>query len=68
MVVHNSLVWVHAHEQLTRLGELHQKFVIMRDELLYRLVMAEISEVAEDGHEPLRLEWVAVDINFYGSA
>lgn len=34
----------------------------MRDELLHRVGMAEIPEVTEDGHEPLRLEWEAVDV------
>jgi bifunctional pyridoxal-dependent enzyme with beta-cystathionase and maltose regulon repressor activities len=62
MVVHNPLVWIHAHEQLARLGKMYQKIMVVSDELLDRLVMTKISEIAEDGHEPFGFERVAVDV------
>lgn len=37
--------------------------MIVGDELLHRLVMTEISKIAEDGHESLRFEWIAVDVD-----
>lgn len=40
--------------------------MIVCDELLYRLVMTDVSEIAEDGHEAFRLERIAVDIHLCG--
>ena len=40
--------------------------MIMCDELLNRLIVAEVSQVTEDRHEPLRLERVAVNIDLHG--
>jgi hypothetical protein len=62
MAIHNTLVRVHAHEQLACFGKLHQKIMVMRDELQHWFIMAEVAQITEDRYEPLVFEWVAVDI------
>ena len=59
-----SFIRVDAHEELTRVCELLYERVIMGNEALYRVVMADIAKIAENRHKTLRLEWKT--INVYG--
>lgn len=56
MCAHCTLVGVDAHEQLACPRELGDVFVVVRNEGLDGWVVAEVAEVAEDGHEALGLE------------
>lgn len=57
------LVRVDAHKQLARLREQLDELPVMGKELLNGLVMAEIPEVREYGHESLRFERKCVHID-----
>jgi hypothetical protein len=59
---HGTFVRVDTHEQLTRFGELHDEFSVMRNELLHGFSVAEVAQVAEYRHETLGFEWEGVDI------
>jgi hypothetical protein len=62
MARHGALVRVQTHEELARLGELYEEVVVVRNQVLYRVGIAEVAEVGEDGHETLGFEGVAVDV------
>lgn len=62
MARHGALVRVQTHEELARLGELHEEVAIVCNQVLYRVGIAEVAEVGEDGHETLGFEGVAVDV------
>lgn len=60
----SALVWIDAHEQLADLGELSHELMIVGNELLHGFVVAEVSEIAKNGHEPFGLEREAVNFHF----
>ena len=62
MARHGALVRVQTHKELARLGELHEEVTIVCNQVLYRIGIAEVAEVGEDGHETLGFEGVAVDV------
>lgn len=61
-----SLVRINAHEELAGFRELHHELAVVGDHRLHWLVVAEIPQVAEDGHEALGLEGECVDIEVCG--
>lgn len=66
VVGHCSFVGINAHEQLARLGELHNEVPVASDHLLYRRVMTEIAQVTKDRHKALRLERGRVNVKSGG--
>ena len=56
MTCGGPFVWVDAHEQLARLREQLDKLPVMGKKFLDGLVVAEVSEVREHGHESFRFE------------
>lgn len=57
-----SLIWIDAHEQLASLHEAKKVLSVMGDKFLNGIRVAKISEIAEDGHEPLGFERETVHI------
>ena len=62
MTRHGTLVRVETHEELARLGEVHEEVTIVCNQVLYRFGIAEVAEIGEDRHETLGFEGVAVDV------
>jgi hypothetical protein len=48
---------------LAGLSELRDEFVATSDEPLHRLVVTQVAQIAENGHEAFRFEWLAVDVD-----
>lgn len=56
-------VGIDTHEKLTSLRELVDELPVVSDELLYRFVVAEITEIAEHRHEAFRFERESIHID-----
>jgi hypothetical protein len=53
---------------LAGLGELRDELVATGDEPLYGLVVTQVAQIAENGHEAFRLERLAVDVDVRGGS
>ena len=62
MIGGRAFIGVDAHEELAHLGKLANECRISSDELLDGFIVTKVAEVAEDGHEPLRLERETIHI------
>ena len=58
-----SFVWINAHEKLASVCELRDELIIVDNEFLNEFATAKIAQIAENRHEPLRLEWEGVHVN-----
>ena len=58
-----SLIWADAHEELADSGKLGDKVMITRDEFLHRLVVTDVAQITEYGHEALAPEWECVGVD-----
>ena len=58
-----SFVWINAHEKLASVCELRDELIIVDNEFLNGFATAKIAQIAENRHEPLRLEWEGVHVN-----
>lgn len=66
MVGSMSFVRINAHEKLASVCELRDELIIVDNEFLNGFATAKIAQIAENRHEPLRLEREGLYIDLDG--